>query len=111
MVAAFKKPKGAIIPASDDKFNEKKASPRIISEHTIGLLKGRFPWLRSISLKVTEDKPSIRNILRMVHATLILHNILVEFSEDDRQEWIPVDEDSFSILMTLTGHHSKRTIH
>jgi hypothetical protein len=48
MVSAFKKPKGAVIPARYEKFNEKMAKLRIISEHTIGVLKGRFPWLRSI---------------------------------------------------------------
>jgi hypothetical protein len=45
IVSAFKKPKGAVIAARNEKFNEKMAKLRIISEHTIGVLKGGFPWL------------------------------------------------------------------
>ena len=48
MVSAFKKPKGTTLPKNHEKFNEKMARLRIISEHCIGMLKGRFPWLRSI---------------------------------------------------------------
>jgi hypothetical protein len=45
MVSAFKKPKRHPIPISHEKFNEKLAKMRIISEHCIGMLKGCFPWL------------------------------------------------------------------
>ena len=45
MVSAFKKPKGVPIPKEYEKFNEKLARLQIISEHCIGILKGRFPWL------------------------------------------------------------------
>ena len=59
MVSAFKKPKDRAIPAHHVKFNEKLAAMRIISEHCIGMLKGRFPWLRSIRLTITENKESL----------------------------------------------------
>ena len=43
MVAAFKKPKDLAIPAAHEKFNTMMARLRIITEHCIGMLKGRFP--------------------------------------------------------------------
>ena len=41
MVSAFKKPKDRSIPEQHVKFNEKLARMQIISEHCIGILKGR----------------------------------------------------------------------
>ena len=79
---------------SNKNFNNKLARLRIISEHCIGMLKGRFPWLRSIRLQLTEEKRSIKNILKLVDATVILHNLLIEIREEERKDWI--DEDDFS---------------
>jgi hypothetical protein len=94
MVSAFKKPKGMNIPAEHEKFNEKMASLRIASEHCIGILKGRFPWLRSIRLKITEDKRSLREILLTLEATVIVHNLLIELGEEERDDWIDLDDFS-----------------
>jgi DDE superfamily endonuclease len=94
MVSAFKKPKNQSIPRSHEQFNEKLARLRIISEHCIGILKGRFPWLRSIRLKITEDSKSLKEILELIDATIILHNILIEIGEKEKEEWI--DHDDFS---------------
>ena len=96
MVSAFKKPKGEVIPKQHEKFNEKLAQLRVISEHTIGILKGRFPWLRSIRLKIKEDEQTIRNILKMLKATVVLHNMLIEFGEETQEEWI-LDDDASDI--------------
>lgn len=30
------------------------AMPRVITEHTMGLWKGRFPWLRGIRMEITD---------------------------------------------------------
>jgi DDE superfamily endonuclease len=94
MVSAFKKPKDRPIPKKQEQFNEKLAKLRIISEHCIGMLKGRFPWLRSIRLLITEDKHSLKQILSLLKATVVLHNLLIELKEKDKNEWI--DEDDFS---------------
>jgi hypothetical protein len=58
------------------------------------MLKGRFPWLRSIRLVVTEDIISLKRILQLIDATVMLHNILIEFGEAEIEEWI--DYDDFS---------------
>ena len=75
-------------------MNTLLVEPRVKSEHCIGLLKGRFPWLRSIRLKITEDKKSLKRILALLEATVILHNMLIDIKEREKQEWI--DRDDFS---------------
>jgi hypothetical protein len=70
------------------------AGPRVISEHCIGILKGRFPWLRSIRNKITEDAGSIKRILEYIECSIILHNLLLQSGDDIPQCWI--DTDDFS---------------
>jgi len=57
MVSSFGKGKGETLVEEHEKFNTKLAIVRIRSEHCIGILKGRFPWLRSIRMKVMDDPP------------------------------------------------------
>jgi len=67
---------------------------RVISEHCIGMLKGRFPWLRQIRLLITEDDKSLKEILELIDATITLHNILVSLAEEEVEEWIDLDDFS-----------------
>jgi hypothetical protein len=60
------------------------------------MLKGRFPWLRSIRLTITEEKKSLQKILQLIDATIILHNMLITFGESEIEDWI--DFDDFSDL-------------
>jgi hypothetical protein len=60
------------------------------------MLKGRFPWLRSIKLAITEEKHSIQKILKLIQSTVILHNILIEVGELEKKEWID-DDDALAI--------------
>ena len=94
MVAAFKKLPKSQLPPDEERFNTKLSKLRILSEHCIGMLKGRFPWLRQIRLVITEDKHSLRKILQLIDATVILHNMLIEFGEEDHEEWIDFDDFS-----------------
>jgi hypothetical protein len=55
MVPAFKKPVGRVMDPNESKFNRKLASPRIKSEHCIGLLKTRFQFLKGIRSKLTKS--------------------------------------------------------
>ena len=96
MVAAFKKLPNCNLERDQEQFNTKLSKLRIISEHCIGMLKGRFPWLRSIRLVVTEDVISLKRILQLIDATVILHNMLIEFGEEEKEDWI--DYDDFSDL-------------
>jgi DDE superfamily endonuclease len=96
MVSAFKKPKGQAIPKEHENFNEKLDRLRIISKHCIGILKGRFPWLWSICLKITKSKSSLKKILKLLEAIIVVHNVLIELGEEEKAEWI--DTDDFSDL-------------
>ena len=94
MVSSYRKAKGELLEEDHEKFNTKLAKLRIRSEHCIGILKGCFPWLRSIRMKVTDDPKSMRHILRLIDATVILHNMLIEFREEDQDSWIGDDDCS-----------------
>jgi len=94
-VASFKKQHGEEMTEEHAKFNKLLSKVRMRSEHTIGILKGRFPWLRSIRMKITEEKSLLRRILRLVEATIILHNMLLTCNENmEIKAWI--DEDNIS---------------
>lgn len=95
MVSAYKKLPGRDLPRNEELFNEKMSSLRVISEHCIGMLKGRFPWLRQIRLLITEDDKSLKEILELIDgATITLHNILVSLAEEEVEEWIDLDDFS-----------------
>jgi hypothetical protein len=68
------------------------------------MLKSRFPWLRSIRLAVTQDKKSMHNILQLIHATIVLHNMLIDFNDttDDLpqpeiDDYVPHPNDVFDV--------------
>jgi len=94
MVSSFRKGKGETLVEDHEKFNTKLAIVRIRSEHCIGILKGCFPWLRSIRMKVTDDPKSVKLILRLIDATVVLHNMLIEFGEEEKEEWIDCEDFS-----------------
>jgi hypothetical protein len=76
IVSTFKKPVGAPMQPDNEAFNTKLAKPRVTSEHTIGILKGRFPFLRSIRMRLT-GKRSFERILCYISVCVVLHNFLV----------------------------------
>ena len=45
-------------------------------------------------MKVTDDPKSMRRILRLIDATVILHNMLIEFREEEDADWINDDDKS-----------------
>ncbi|CAJ1956143.1 unnamed protein product [Cylindrotheca closterium] len=92
MVAAFHNFDGHPLGNDENVFNAALASPRVLLEHTIGILKGRFPWLQSIKNKITDDVNSRRRVISMIGVCIILHNFLIEettpddfmFEDDDK---------------------------
>jgi DDE superfamily endonuclease len=94
MVSAFKKLPNSQLEEEQERFNTKLSRLRIISEHCIGILKGRFPWMRQIRMIITEDTESLRKILQLIDASVILHNILIEWGEDGEESWIDFDDFS-----------------
>ena len=102
VVAAFKKPYLKMLPREDERFNNKLASARIIAEHTIGILNGRFPCLKRIRMRITDEKESMKKILQMIDCCIILHNLLIpeDGGDDVDEEWLDngdisdVDDDT-----------------
>ena len=89
MVPAYKKPNGCDLPREHAIFNACLSKARVVSEHTIGIWKARFPWLRNIPMHVTENARSLKRILHVMECTVILHNFLIMENEPEvPQEWL-----------------------
>ena len=100
MVSCFTSPAGVPISRDRELFNSRLSKVRVISEHTIGLLKGRFPWLRNIRKRLTDDPRTLRDILLFLDACVILHNFLLmkKKEEDTNNEWMDDDDDDVSTM-------------
>eukprot|EP00644_Phytophthora_capsici_P000100 jgi/Phyca11/99824/e_gw1.4.719.1 len=85
IVPSYKKNQAGI---DNEAFNTCVAHVRVVNEHTIGVLKGRWSSLRElrIQIKVKED---LERVLRWMHACVVLHNWLISFGD----EWGSSDED------------------
>lgn len=75
------------------------AKPRIRSEHCIGLLKGRFPYLKRIRIVIRHRKDMIR-INRIIIRAAVLHNLML--NEDFRKNTIDI---GFSVQKFWTQLH------
>jgi DDE superfamily endonuclease len=63
MVSSYRSPQGQPITWEKEVFNHAMSKPRVISEHTIGILKGRFQWLRLVRMVVKQDLESFTYLL------------------------------------------------
>eukprot|EP00978_Attheya_sp_CCMP212_P013581 scaffold34094_cov42-Attheya_sp.AAC.3 len=103
VVPAFKCPRGHTLDDHQMKFNTQLGKLRVLSEHTIGILKGRFPWLRSIPMQISDDPMFLKRILKYIDCCIILHNILINIQDEDvPEEWIDLDDDA-SDMAEATG--------
>ena len=80
-------------------FNTLLAKPRVKSEHCIGILKGRFPFLRCIPLKLAK-KRHMKRMIKHVRGTVVLHNFSIKENinwgyqeEDDEEEQGTLDQE------------------
>ena len=105
VVPAFKKSVGGQMDPNCSKFNDLLATARVKSEHCIGLLKGRFPWLKNIRIKIRSER-SLRRIISFVRIAVILHNALVNAPYDE--SWIDEDflelDDDDELNMAVEGN-------
>ncbi|KAL7502972.1 hypothetical protein ACHAXN_002869 [Cyclotella atomus] len=58
-VSAYKYQSGYVQQRDEEQFNTCLARVRVITEHNMGLWKGRFPWLRNIRMKIANDPESL----------------------------------------------------
>jgi hypothetical protein len=89
MIPAFKKVAGNGM-LEHEKFNTFLAKPRVISEHCIGILKGRFQQLKNIRT-IIDSKKSLDRILGYIQVCVILHNLLIKHPPP--KEWYEDEED------------------
>jgi hypothetical protein len=96
MVSAYRKPQGAVLPREHEVFNDALKQPRVIAEHGIGILKGRFPYLRQLRHKIkrTHTRRSMKRILTYIQAAVVLHNLLVELNDEGDEDWMDLDDIS-----------------
>jgi hypothetical protein len=93
MIPAFTRPQSNDnMPPEESKFNKLLAEPLVKSKHCIGLLKGRFPWLKNIRI-IIHEKKNLKEINKYIRAAVILHNLLIDTAYEE--EWI--DEDFLDI--------------
>jgi hypothetical protein len=94
VVSAFKSPTGYALGEEEQKFNTHLGRLRVLSEHTIGILKGRFPWLKSIPMVVTDKPSSLRKILQYIDCCIIMHNLMIERDDEVPDDWCDTDDIS-----------------
>ena len=90
---------GLLLHPDKSLLNTVLAKPRVKCKHTMGLWKGRCPWLRNIRMKITNDKKSLKQILRYIDATIVLHNMLIDWNEAENKN-VAWDE---SVVTDLTS--------
>ena len=111
MVPAYKKFGGQVaLTAGQNFFNDLLSSPRSTAEHTIGILKARFPFLRQIRIRI-RDKNSMLQLIRMVKVAAVLQNLFVQkhevpkswFSSDDlvESDLVPELDDEIYLSPSL----------
>ena len=69
------------------------AKPRVKTEHTIGILKNRFPYLKELRT-IISCKKDLQQIIKHVTYAVVLHNLLINDPTPD--EWKETDLDSDS---------------
>ena len=94
VVSSFKAPKGHDLESDLVKFNTHLGKVRVSSEHTIGILKGRFPWLRSIPMVISDNAKSLKNVLRHIDCCMILHNLLMDLNDKPPEYYKSDDSDT-----------------
>ena len=90
MIPVYKQPFGGRLSPLKEKFNSVLAKARVRSEHCIGLLKGRFQYLKGIRVRLKGRKDMIK-INRIITASAILHNLLIASAYDEA--WIEIDSE------------------
>ena len=85
MIPPFKNVPGNTLSSNKTAFNTLLAKPRVKSEHCIGILQGRFPFLKCTRLKLG-NKMHMRRIIDCVRGCVTLHNHLI--GEPIEEQWL-----------------------
>ena len=77
MVPAFKKTPGAEMGNDKKRFNTMLARVRIRSEHSIGLLKARFPYFRTVRMRI-RARQDMKKLADLFLCAVMIHNLLID---------------------------------
>jgi hypothetical protein len=88
MIPCFKKPAHGEMPEKKKFCNNKIAKPHVKSEHCIGILKGRFQFLKQICIRIG-GKDDTKRTTVLVLICCILQNLLID--EKMPGEWYSPD--------------------
>ena len=88
VVSSYKCSSRHTLTTEQEKFNTLLGKPRVLAEHTIGMLKGRFQFLRRIPKKITSKTSSLRGILKIIDCCIILHNLLIDCDDEIPEQWL-----------------------
>jgi hypothetical protein len=96
MVPSYKKNAGqSCLNAQNEFFNGKLSSARIKSEHCIGLLKNRFPFIRGLNVKLKKAR-DVKKVVKIFTACVVLHNLLLS-EPDIPDEWYKACEEDIGL--------------
>jgi DDE superfamily endonuclease len=100
LVPAYKKSRGLQLQPEQEYFNSLLAKPRVRTEHCIGLLKGRFPFLKHMRVCIRKKK-DLTKIIELFTCACILHNWLIK--EPYPLEWVENENDTENDEWNLQG--------
>jgi len=116
LIPAYKKPIGSPIDPGNESFNGMLSKARVTSEHTIGMLKNRFPCLRSIRLQLKPGAKHLKIIINHIRVCIVLHNLLIGYDDvedvdnnDDDLSDIDADNEMNQSLPVTAPTDSRRT--
>jgi len=92
------------------KFNEIFSGERVVIEHVMGLVKGRWSSLRGMRL-MYRCKKDLKQIKEWIVCCLILHNMLNDSNDEwEEQANIQVDEDVENNMLVAGIHNGGWTM-
>lgn len=88
-------------------FNRKFSSARIIVEHVMGLLKGRWSSLRGLRVQI-QKKEDIERVNQWIVAILVLHNMVMKYKDNWNDEVLE-DEPGYELVEENQVNHEAAT--
>jgi hypothetical protein len=83
IVPCYKKLPNRAMTREQATFNTRIAIVRIHAEHTIGILKGRFPFLKAMGHKLDPSPETMKLCIDTIETCAILHNWLIDDAFDN----------------------------
>jgi hypothetical protein len=84
----------------EEHFTNALSSPHVSGKNTVGIWKGCFGSFRKMCMKITKNPRSLKILLEIIDAAVILHNVLILVNDNtntvDAETWLRELDDKFS---------------